>query len=231
MMILGDIGPDGHLPKETTMTASTQTKQNRALLVIDVQNEYRPDGGLPIAFPPFAGTLARIGQAMDAARANGVKVIVVKHMSAATSPVFARGSRGSDLHPDIAARPYDHLIEKTRASSFTGTDLEAWLKANDIDTLAICGYMTHNCDLATIIHASHMGYAVELLGDASGSLPYANAAGSASAEEIHRVITVVMHTGFAAVLDTPTWRTCLENGTRPACDNIVSSNQRARQAA
>jgi len=39
---------------------------------------------------------------------------------------------------------------------------------------------------------------------ATGALSYANAAGRASAEDIHRVFTVVQHTGFAAVLGTDT---------------------------
>lgn len=210
------------------MTTTARPGANRALIVIDVQNEYAPDGGLPIAWPPFADSLRRIGEAMAAAKAQGIGIVVVQHVSPETSPVFARGSHGGALHPAIADRPRDHLIEKRMASAFTGTDLEAWLGAHAIDTVTICGYMTHNCDLSTIIHASHMGLSVELLGDASGSLPYANAAGSATAEEIHRVMTVVMHTGFAAVLDTASWIDSLASGTAPERDNILASHRRAR---
>ena len=43
----------------------------RALVVIDVQNEY-VSGDLPIEFPPIDTSLANIGRAMDAARAAGV---------------------------------------------------------------------------------------------------------------------------------------------------------------
>ena len=50
----------------------------RALIVIDVQNEYF-DGALPITDPPREQSLENIGRAMEAATAAGVPVIVVRH--------------------------------------------------------------------------------------------------------------------------------------------------------
>jgi len=95
----------------------------RALIVIDVQNEYF-DGRLPITDPQTEVSLANIGQAMDAATAAGVPVIVVRHGDAdpeATS--FRVGTHTWELHPEIERRPRDHLVEKTLPGSFTGTPL------------------------------------------------------------------------------------------------------------
>ncbi|TIP94875.1 MAG: isochorismatase family protein, partial [Mesorhizobium sp.] len=103
----------------------------------------------------------------------------------------------------------------------------AWLRANAIDTTTVVGYMTHNCDLSTVIHAVHMGFAVEFLSDATGAVPYANSAGYASAEDIHRVVTIILQSRFAAVLKTAEWIDCLNNGTMPERDTIYASNQRA----
>ena len=202
------------------------TTPNRALIVIDVQNEYF-DGQLPISYPPREQTLPRILQAMDAANLAGVPVVVVRHIAPAGSPIFATGSHGAALHPEVAARPHQLLLDKQYASCFTGTGLDAWLRERSIDTLTICGYMTHNCDASTILHASHDGYRVELLHDASGSLPYRNAAGSASAEEIHRVYCTVMHTGFAAVAATDDWLAALASGSALTADNVYASHLRA----
>ena len=115
-------------------------------------------------------------------------------------------------------------------SAFAGTDLRTWLASRGVDTLTIIGYMTHNCDAATIYRASHDGLQVEFLIDASGSLPYANAAGQASAEEIHRVYSTVFHSNFAAVASTADWLKAVELGQPLEKDNIYMSNQRARQA-
>ena len=201
----------------------------RALVVIDVQNEY-VSGNLRIEFPPIGQSLANIGRAMDAAREAGVPVVVVQQDAPGESPLFAKGSPGWQLHEVVAARPRDHHVHKTLPSAFPETGLAAWLAQRQIDTLAIVGYMTHNCDASTINHATHQGLAVEFLTDATGAVPYANAAGSVSAEEIHRVYSVVLHTRFAAVTSTDAWIASVRAGTAIARDNIYSSNQRARQA-
>jgi nicotinamidase-related amidase len=198
----------------------------RALIVIDVQNEY-VTGNLRIEYPPIEQSMANIGRAMDAATAAGIPVIVIQHLTPEGAPIFATGSHNAELHPLVADRPRDHFIQKQMASSFAGTDLAAYLKQHEIDTISVIGYMTHNCDDSTVRQAHHEGWNVELLHDAAGSPPYSNAMGSATAEEIHRVFTVVMHTGFAAVLSTDEWLNALQTGEVPQSDNIYLSNQRA----
>ncbi|KVE39446.1 isochorismatase family protein [Burkholderia sp. TSV86] len=199
----------------------------RALLVIDVQNEY-VTGDLPIEYPDVDTSLANIGRAIDAAHGAGVPVVVVEHVAPAGSPIFARGSAGAALHPVVASRAFTHRIEKQKASVFVGTDLAAWLDAHRIDTLAIAGYMTHNCNASTVYQAAQAGYALEYLADATGALSYENAAGAASAQEIHRAFTVVMQSNFAAVTSTRDWIEALATGEALARDNIYASNQRAR---
>ncbi|MDA8256937.1 MAG: cysteine hydrolase family protein [Betaproteobacteria bacterium] len=197
----------------------------RALIVIDVQNEY-VTGKLRIEYPDLQQSLSNIGKAMDAAHAAGIPVVVVQHLAPEGAPIFARGSRQAELHPLVAGRHRDHLVEKNMASALTGTGLSQWLRDRGVDTLSVVGYMTHNCDDATVRQAKHEGWNVELLHDAAGSVPYANAQGAATAEEIHRVFTVVMHTGFAAVVGTAEWLRALESGEALRADNIYLSNQR-----
>ncbi len=202
----------------------------RALIVIDVQNEY-VTGNLRIEYPDVQLSLGNIARAMDAAQAAAIPVVVVQHLAPATSPLFARGSQQAELHATVADRPHDLHVEKSLASALTGTELSAWLRDRQIDTLTVVGYMTHNCDNSTVVQAHHEGWKVELLHDASGSLPYRNAAGAASAEEIHRIFTVVMNTGFAAVVSTDQWLEAVQGGQALAPDNIYQSNQRAVQAS
>lgn len=203
---------------------------HRALLVIDVQNEY-VTGNLLIEYPPVQTSLRNIGLAMDAARAAGIPVIVVQHDAPEESPLFAKGSQAWELHPMITERPADHRINKRMASVFTGTDLAQWLADRNIDTLTIIGYMTHNCDASTIYHASHDGLKVEFLADASGAPSYENAAGKASAEEIHRVFSTVFHSNFAAVTSTQDWIEAMQEGRALEPDNVYLSNQRTKRVA
>jgi len=208
------------------MTANTSVK--RALIVIDVQNEYFT-GNMQISYPDPQVSLQNIGRAMDVANAAGIPVLVVQHSASETSPIFARGSKTWELHDVVASRHADHRIEKNMASVFTGTDAAAWLKKNEINTLSIVGYMTHNCNASSILEAAHLGYQVEMLNDATGSLPYENAAGYASAEEIHRAFSVVFHSNFAAVVSTDTWIAAVKAGGLLRPDNVYSSHMAGRQ--
>ena len=211
--------------RKLAMTLNTAPR--RALIVIDVQNEYF-SGGLPIEYPDPQQSLANIGVAMDTARSAGIPVIVVQQTSPADAPLFAVDTDGWQLHQVVASRPRDHYLRKLLPSAYAETDLEQWLEARSIDTLTVVGYMTHNCDASTIDHALHKGTAVELLHDASGTVPYRNQAGSASAEEIHRVFSIVLQSRFAAVMATEEWVQSVETGAIPVRDNIYKSNQRAR---
>ena len=202
----------------------------RALVVIDVQNDYF-GGGLPIEYPSPQRTLANIGRAMDAARAAGVPVVVVQNTARAGAPVFDKDQPGWELDHTVASRPRDHYIEKTLPSVFAGTDFEQWLRANGIDTIAVAGYMTHNCDASTVFEAAHRGYRVEFLSDATGSLYYENSAGAASGEEIHRVFCVVFQSRFAAVVGTDAWIAALSSGEGFEIDTPYASNRRARARA
>jgi nicotinamidase-related amidase len=213
------------LPFFQRIAVMSQTPR-RALIVVDVQNEY-VTGNLKIQYPPVASSLHNIGRAMDAARAAGIPVIVVQQSSPVEWPLFATGSQSWELHEVVAKRPHDHYMRKQKASSFVGTDLGEWLTAHSIDTLTVVGYMSHNCDDTTTKHAFDRGLKVEFLHDAAGSVPYANRAGFASAEEIHRVFSVVQQSNFAAVLSTDEWLECLASGRTPERDNIHASHQRA----
>jgi nicotinamidase-related amidase len=176
----------------------------RALLVIDVQNEYFT-GALPITHP--VGHLDRITGVMDAAKAANVPTVVIRHAQAdPMSPVFRKGSKEWELHPAVGDRLRDHLVDKHLPGSFTGTDLDDWLKARGIDTVTVSGYMTQVCCDTTARQAMHMGYKVEFLNDATGTLNVTNSAGSVTAEELHRSILVAQQMFISEVLDSATWQ-------------------------
>ncbi len=175
----------------------------RALLVIDVQNEYFT-GALPITHP--VGHLETILNTMDQAARKKVPTVVVRHHQLQSdSPIFRQGSAEWELHPEVAKRPADLLLDKTLPGSFTGTGLESWLKSGGIDTVTICGYMTHMCCDTTARQAMHLGYKVEFLSDATGTLPVSNSAGAVTAEELHRSILCAQQMFISEVLSSAAW--------------------------
>ncbi|MGN6743157.1 MAG: cysteine hydrolase family protein [Amnibacterium sp.] len=201
----------------------------RALLVIDVQNEY-VSGALPIAYPPLTTSLPNIAAAMDAARSAGVPVIVVQHVDEADSPVFAAGSVGVELHETVAGRPRDLLLTKQTVSCFASTDLGERLDDLGVDTVTIAGYMTQHCDESTARDAADRGLLVEVLADATGTLPLATPSGTISARSLHETSLLVLHSGFAAVVPTTDWTAAVAAGVPTTGADLWASTEPARAA-
>jgi diamine N-acetyltransferase len=88
---------------------SISNSLRRALIVIDVQNDY-VGGNLPIEFPPVEQSLANIGRAMDAARAAAIPVTVVRNVLPAGAPFMAKGTHGAELHTTVTSRGWDHHV-------------------------------------------------------------------------------------------------------------------------
>jgi nicotinamidase-related amidase len=175
----------------------------RALLVIDVQNEYFT-GKLPVTYP--SGNLENILQVIQTAHERNIPVIVVRHTQPQEdTPIFKQGTPEWELHPEIAKQSYSLLIEKQLPGSFTGTELETWLREREIDTVVISGYMTQMCCDTTARQAAHLGFAVEFLSDATGTLTFKNNAGSATDEELHRATLVAQDSFISKVINTSTW--------------------------
>lgn len=175
----------------------------KALLVIDVQNEYFT-GKLPVT--NSSESLDNILKAMDKSKEKGIPICVIQHTNKTEDAVtFRKDSPEWELHDEVAKRPYDLLIEKNLPGSFTGTNLESWLKSNGITCLTIAGYMTHICCDTTARQAYHLGFSVEFLSDATGTISIKNDVGQVNAEELHKTILVIQGARFSKVLKTSEW--------------------------
>jgi nicotinamidase-related amidase len=199
----------------------------RALIVIDVQNEY-VDGNLRICFPDLFTSMPNIDVAMDAAADGKIPLVVVQHVEDASSPLFARGSRGAALHDEVASRSADHTIEKSDVSAFRGTDLEAWLRSRQVDTVTICGFMTQHCCEGTARDAAALGFHVEFLSDATGTIDLVNQAGTVSAAALHQSVLVTMQSEFGAVATTAEWSLAVQAGDTLPVAGIYASSGHAR---
>lgn len=177
-------------------------KEKRALLVIDVQNEYF-SGKLPVTYP--SNSMENILKVCNSAKEEKIPIVVVQHSSSTPNTPFEKGSDGWELHDKIKKIDYNYYVEKTLPSSFVGTNLEEWLEKNSIDTVVIAGYMTQMCCDTTARYAKHLGYSVEFLADATGTLAIENSAGAVSAEELHRSILVTQAMRFSDVMTSEEW--------------------------
>lgn len=204
----------------------------RALIVVDVQQEYF-DGPLEIQYPPREESLANILNTVKVAGANDLPVVIVQHRMPEGAPVFVEGTPGWSLHPALEGHidSATKRVHKQYASIFAGTDIAEWLRAKGIDTITIVGYMTNNCDLGTAVEAEGLGFAAEIISDASGAIHLANEAGQVSAQSLHETLMILLQSNFAAVATTSEWVEAVNSGTNLPKSNLVVSAVQGRESA
>jgi nicotinamidase-related amidase len=137
----------------------------KAILVIDLQNDYFPGGKFPLWNTDVV--LQNIEVAIARANAQGIPVIHIQHVAKqGMAPFFNEGTPGSEIHPRIlAAAPKAWVIVKEFADSFEKTRLEETLATLGITDLLVCGMMTQNCVTHTAISKAAEKYNVTILPD------------------------------------------------------------------
>ena len=144
----------------------------KALLVIDIQNDYFLGGKYPLW--NAEATLVNIVQAIAAARATGVPVILMQHVAdpaRGIAPFFNRDTDGVRIHPRILEAAADApVVVKAFADAFVKTELEKVLAGLGVTDLLVCGMMTQNCVTHTAISKSAEKYRVCILPDCCTSV-------------------------------------------------------------
>jgi nicotinamidase/pyrazinamidase len=164
----------------------------RALIVVDVQNDFCEGGSLPVTGgAQVAHDIAEIlhlwstkaPEAPDYAHVVATKdhhIDPGAHWSA--EPDFAEswpvhckvGTDGEAFHPNLDPQPFDAIFLKgDHAAAYSGfegrtTDgapLTDWLRAHEVTDVDVCGLATDYCVKATALDAVSNGFAVRLLPD------------------------------------------------------------------
>ncbi len=144
----------------------------RALLVIDMIEDFAHAGGALYCGPSMSRIIPVIEREIDRARAAGEPVVYLKddHLpddaEFATFPPHAiAGTKGAEIIPELAPTNGDVVIPKRRYSGFFGTDLDITLRERGVDALRLVGDCTNICVLYTAADARNLGYAVEVVKD------------------------------------------------------------------
>ena len=139
----------------------------KALLVIDLQNDYIPGGKFPLW--NTEAVLQNIELAIERANAQSIPVVIIQHIAnskTGIAPFFNEGTVGADIHPRIlAVAPKAPIVVKEFADSFEGTTLEETLVKLGVTELLVCGMMTQNCVTHTAISKAAEKYSVAILAD------------------------------------------------------------------
>lgn len=162
--------------------------------------------------------VARVKRVLDAARAAGLRVFFMRHMSlpkeatgvfqlrmamawqgvntvAEVQPWFLRDSPGFHLVPELDPLPSEVVFDKITMSAFEGTPLDIALRDCGINSFIIIGVATEIGIEPTIRHGADLGYIPIVVTDACG-------AGDAEAGE--RALASIKFMGDAILTDIQT---------------------------
>jgi nicotinamidase/pyrazinamidase len=162
----------------------------RALIVVDVQNDFCEGGSLPVTGgAQVAHDVADVvhhWSARSPAAADYAHVVATKdhhldpgpHWSSEPDfthswPVHCRaGTDGAAFHPNLDPQPFDAVFLKgahaAAYSGFEGTSsdgmgLADWLRAHQVTDVDVCGIATDFCVRSTALDAAGNGFSTRVL--------------------------------------------------------------------
>jgi len=158
----------------------------KALIVVDVQNDFCEGGSLPVA--GGADVALAITRHMAKLAAGYAHIVATRdhhiepegHFAeqpdyVSTWPVHCvAGTPGCEFHPNLDIGPVGSVFSKgeyaASYSGFEGTSddgypLAAWLRARGVDELDVVGIATDHCVRATALDAAREGFRTRVLLD------------------------------------------------------------------
>lgn len=173
-------------------------KKNTALICIDVQKEYINEGR-PLKIANVEKPMKNIITLLDFFRQHDYPIVHVQHVSKdLNDSTFAKGSEFVAFGDDVAPNAHEKVITKNVPGAFYSTELEDYLKSNQIENVVICGFMSFMCCDTTAREAHALGFNVYFLNDATAAIPIDNL----SAEDIHEVTCAIQGWMFSKVVST-----------------------------
>lgn len=182
----------------------------KALLIIDVQNDYFPNGACELYQSKQA--LEKIKSLLSHFRKNELPVYFIQHIADKTASFFVPDTEGAEIHEAIAPLASEKVIIKHFPNSFFETPLQEELEKDSVTELIVCGMMTHMCVDTTVRTAKDFGYPVTLISDACATKDLELNNKRIPAQIVQDVYMASLHPKFANVMTCDNFYTRVEQG-------------------
>ncbi|MGP9500474.1 cysteine hydrolase family protein [Halomonas sp. AOP43-D1-4] len=174
---------------------------NRAIIVVDIQNEYFPGGKLLLNGIEEAATNA--ANVIEHARSANDLVVYFQHESSDPDiPFFTPGTQRVAIHPMVAPLGEETVLVKHFPNSFRETGLQELLDQQNIEEVVIIGAMSHMCIDATSRAASDLGYKTTIIHDACATLDLEFDGVTVPAPQVHATIMAALAFAYGTVTTT-----------------------------
>ena len=186
-------------------------KMNMALLLVDLQQDYFPNGKMELVGAVEAGRVA--GKLLNLFRERSLPIIHIRHISTRPNAgFFLPHTPGIEFHESVAPLPGEAVVEKHFPNSFRGTTLEDHLSSRGISSLVICGMMSHMCIDATVRAAVDKGYTCHVVHDACATRSLAFLGTEIPAAQVHGAYMAALGAVYAKIASEADIAAFLRNG-------------------
>jgi nicotinamidase-related amidase len=173
----------------------------RALIIIDIQNDYFDGGATPLVGSQEASLKAK--ELLATFRAESLPVIHIQHLSVRPdSTFFIPNTTGAEIHTNVQPKIGEKVIVKNYPNSFRSTDLLNYLQSHDITDLVICGMMTQMCVDATVRAAKDYGYNCTVISDACAAKDLMLADVKVDAKQVQAAFLAALNYFYSEVKST-----------------------------
>lgn len=170
----------------------------KALLLVDIQNDYFPGGKMELADAQRMASNA--GQLLTMCRQKGIPIIHIQHISVRPgAPAFHYGTDGVHIHASVTPQPGEMVIQKNYANSFRATSLHEKLQSLGVRELIVCGAMSHMCIDTTVRAAFDLSYHCTVVEDACATRNLEFNGVAVEAAKVHAAFMASLAYGFAKV--------------------------------
>ncbi|QDS87139.1 Streptothricin hydrolase [Rosistilla ulvae] len=175
--------------------------QRTALILVDLQNDYFPDGKWEL--DQVETVAANASRLLSAFRERGELVVHVRHeFPTLEAPFFVPGSHGAEHHSSVQPASGEPVVKKQQINSFRDTDLKAILDKSGVDSVLIAGAMSHMCIDAVTRAASDFGYQCTVAHDACATLELEFLGKKIPSQQVHGAFMAALAFGYASVVST-----------------------------
>jgi len=143
-----------------------------------------------------ASTRKAISTLLEKYRSASAPLVHIVHKVPDGAPVFTPSTSLAEEFSEIAPLADEKVIWKEQAGSFTGTDLEKYIKSTGKNKVVLTGYMAHVCVSTTARQADELGYEVLIVQDAVGDRDIPGV----KAEELVRISLAELADAFGTVV-------------------------------
>ena len=174
-----------------------------ALMLVDIQNDYFPDGKMMLENMDLAAENAAL--LLRLFRELGLPVFHIQHVSSQPNALFFQAdTTGVEIHTSVTPAPGESVIIKHFPNSFRETPLLNQLHAATVKKLVICGAMSHMCIDATVRAAADAGFNCLVAYDACATRELSFFSHTVVASEVHAAFMAALSGLYARVLSSST---------------------------